>query len=101
MFEAGAVHSRLFVAHGASVRGDEGRHIDGGDYGNIQEGAVINGVETFDGDHELPEKTMQAGEEHDAVSLGTCVSLTHQAQVPGPATIGDNTFVGMQALIFR
>jgi carbonic anhydrase len=36
-----------------------------------------------------------------AVYIGRRVSLAHQAQVHGPAAVGDNTFVGMQALVFR
>ena len=33
--------------------------------------------------------------------IGKRVSLAHQSQVHGPARIGDETFLGMQALIFR
>jgi carbonic anhydrase/acetyltransferase-like protein (isoleucine patch superfamily) len=29
------------------------------------------------------------------------VSLTHQSQVHGPAEVGDDTFIGRQALIFK
>jgi carbonic anhydrase/acetyltransferase-like protein (isoleucine patch superfamily) len=35
------------------------------------------------------------------VYVGRNVSIAHQAQVHGPATVGDNTFVGMQSLVFR
>lgn len=91
----------IFVAPGASVRGDEGQNIFVGDYSNVQDGVVIHGLETFEGDHELPENEVQVGGKHYSVYIGKRVSLAHQSQVHGPARIGDDTFVGMQALIFR
>ncbi len=36
-----------------------------------------------------------------AVYIGDRVSLAHQAQVHGPASVGDDTFVGMQAFVFK
>ncbi len=36
-----------------------------------------------------------------AVYVGNRVSLAHQVQVHGPSVIGDDTFVGMKALVFR
>ena len=36
-----------------------------------------------------------------AVYVGAFVSLAHQSQVHGPAAVGDHTFIGMQALIFK
>jgi len=36
-----------------------------------------------------------------AVYVGNHVSLAHQCQVHGPALIDDETFVGMQAFVFK
>ena len=36
-----------------------------------------------------------------SVYVGERVSLAHQSQVHGPVKIGNDTFVGMQSLIFR
>jgi carbonic anhydrase/acetyltransferase-like protein (isoleucine patch superfamily) len=36
-----------------------------------------------------------------SVYIGDRVSLAHQSQVHGPAKVGNDTFVGMQALVFR
>ncbi len=36
-----------------------------------------------------------------AVYIGRGLSLAHQSQVHGPAVVGNNTFVGMQALVFK
>ena len=91
----------IFVAPGASIRGDEGQHIFVGDHSNVQDGVVIHGLETFEGDHELPENEVQVAGKSYSVYIGKRVSLAHQSQVHGPAQIGDDTFVGMQALVFR
>ena len=92
---------RVFVAPAASVRGDEGRHIHIGNDSNVQDGVVVHGLETFEGDHELPENEVVADEKAYSVYIGDRVSLAHQSQVHGPARIGNDTFVGMQALVFR
>ncbi|MCE3224868.1 MAG: cam2 [Nitrospira sp.] len=91
----------IFVAPGASIRGDEGQHIFVGDQSNVQDGVVIHGLETFEGDHELPENEVQVEGRSYSVYIGKRVSLAHQSQVHGPAKVGDDTFVGMQALVFR
>lgn len=91
----------IFVAPGASVRGDEGQNIYIGDHSNVQDGVVIHGLETFEGDHELPENEVRVGAKTYSVYIGKRVSLAHQSQVHGPARVGDDTFVGMQALVFR
>ncbi len=91
----------VFVAPGASIRGDEGQDIFIGDYSNVQDGVVIHGLETFEGDHELPENEVEVAGKSYSVYIGKRVSLAHQSQVHGPAKVGDDTFVGMQALVFR
>ena len=92
---------QVFVAPAASVRGDEGQHIHIGNQTNVQDGVVVHGLETFEGDHELPENEVQVSGKSYSVYIGKRVSLAHQSQVHGPARIGDDTFVGMQALVFR
>jgi len=36
-----------------------------------------------------------------AVYIGDRVSLAHQSHVHGPASVGDDTFIGMQAFVFK
>lgn len=91
----------IFVAPGASIRADEGQNIFVGDHSNVQDGVVIHGLETFEGDHELAENEVRVAGKSYSVHIGKRVTLAHQSQVHGPAKIGDDTFVGMQALIFR
>lgn len=91
----------IFVAPGASIRGDEGQPIYIGDDSNVQDGVVIHALETEEGGTQILENTVEVGGRRFAVYIGRRVSLAHQAQVHGPARVGDNTFIGMQALVFR
>ena len=91
----------IFVAQGASIRGDEGQPIFVGDYSNVQDGVVIHGLETFEGDHELLQNKVQLAGKQYWVYIGKRVSLPRQSQVHGPAMVGDDAFVGMQTLVFR
>ncbi len=95
------IGEHIFVAPGASVRGDEGQNIYVGDESNVQDGVVIHGLETFEGGHELVENEVEVNGKKYSVYIGKRVSLAHQSQVHGPARVGDDTFVGMQALVFR
>ncbi len=92
---------RVLVSPCASVRGDEGQPIWVGDEANVQDGVVLHALETWE-DGEPVEKNLVTvdGKEY-AVYIGKRVSLAHQAQVHGPAAVGDDTFIGMQALVFK
>jgi carbonic anhydrase/acetyltransferase-like protein (isoleucine patch superfamily) len=91
----------VFVAPGASIRGDEGTPIHIGAGSNVQDGVVIHALETFDDGHPIEANTVLVSGARYAVYVGAHVSVAHQAQIHGPASVGDNTFVGMQALVFR
>lgn len=95
------IGERVFVAPQASVRGDEGQHIHIGNESNVQDGVVVHGLETFEGDHELPENEVEVNGKKYSVYIGDRVSLAHQSQVHGPAKVGNDTFIGMQTLVFR
>ena len=77
------IGKQVFVAPGAVVRGDEADMIEIGDFSNVQDNVVIHGLKGS------------------RVVIGRRVSLAHGAIVHGPAEIGDNTFVGFQALVFK
>jgi carbonic anhydrase/acetyltransferase-like protein (isoleucine patch superfamily) len=62
---------------------------------------VIHGLETFEGGQELRENEVEMDGKKYSVYVGKRVSMAHQSQVHGPAKVGDDTFIGMQALIFR
>ena len=92
---------RVFVAPFASVRGDEGMPIFVGDESNVQDGVVIHGLESEEIDSGQA-RNLELVQGHSyAVYIGRQVSLAHQCQIHGPAVVQDNTFVGMQSLVFK
>ena len=91
----------VFVAPFASIRGDEGQPIAIGDGSNVQDGVVLHALETISGGKAIETNLVTVAGKKYAVYIGKNVSLAHQSQVHGPAAVGDNTFVGMQALVFK
>lgn len=80
------------VAPFASIRGDEGTPIYIGRGTNVQDGVVIHGLKDGRVTHNNAEYS---------VYVGNNTSLAHQAQVHGPAKIGNNVFAGMQSFIYK
>ncbi len=97
-----SIGKNVLVSPQASLRGDEGMSIHIGDDSNVQDGVVVHALETSDEEKRPLEKNLVevAGKKY-AVYIGNRVSLAHQSQVHGPASIGDDTFVGMQAFVFK
>ncbi len=81
---------QVHIAAESSIRADEGSPFYIGDYSNIQDGVVI---------HALKEKWVSVGNEDWAVYIGQNVSVAHQALVHGPCFIGNNSFIGFQAIV--
>ncbi len=96
------IGGNVMVSPMASVRGDEGMPIFVGKNSNVQDGVVLHGLETIDEEGEPVEKNLvEVGGEKYAVYIGENVSLAHQSQVHGPAYVGNDTFIGMQAFVFK
>lgn len=93
--------ANVMVAPAASVRGDEGQPLWIGEAVNVQDGVVIHALETHHDGELVKEAVVEVDGEVYGVHIGARVSLAHQSQVHGPASIGEDTFVGMQALVFR
>ena len=92
----------VMVSPMASVRSDEGMPIFVGDETNIQDGVVLHALETIDEEGEPVEKNLvEVDGKKYAVYVGERVSLAHQSQIHGPAYVGNDTFIGMQALVFK
>ena len=89
------------VAPTACVRGDEGQPLHVGDDSNVQDGVVIHALETFHHGKTVESNLVEVGGKKYAVYVGNRVSLAHQVQIHGPASVGDDTFVGMKSLVFR
>ncbi len=95
------VGAGVFIAPFASIRGDEGQPIVIGEGSNVQDGVVLHALETFEGGKAVEANLVTVDGKKYAVYVGSGVSLAHQSQVHGPAIVGDHTFVGMQALVFK
>ena len=102
----------VFVAPTAVCRGDEGTPIHVGEGANMQDGVVIHALETVENGHNMDDRRFSADgdrlkgddprfAEGYAVLVGDSVSLAHGSMIHGPAWIGENTFVGMEALVFN
>ena len=92
------IGKKVMVSPFVSVRGDEGQPLFVGDDSNVQDGVVIHALET---DRETGKNLIEVNGDKYAVYVGERVSLAHQVQVHGPSFIGEDTFVGMQTLIFK
>lgn len=89
------------VAPAPSVRVDEIQSTGIGNDVNIQDCVIIHALES-DVNGELVKKAV-AGVDGDYYGEHTSerVSSAHQCQLQDPASIGRDTFVGMQSLVFR
>jgi len=92
---------KVFVGPFASIRGDEGVPIYIGDESNVQDQVVLHALETSRNGKPIEENLRRVNGRNYAIYIGQRVSLAHQCQIHGPAVVGDDTFVGMQALLFK
>ncbi|KKH47884.1 carbonic anhydrase [Methanosarcina sp. 1.H.A.2.2] len=96
------IGASVMVSPMASVRSDEGMPIFVGDETNIQDGVVLHALETIDEEGEPVENNLvEVDGKKYAVYVGKRVSLAHQSQIHGPAYVGNDTFIGMQAFVFK
>jgi carbonic anhydrase/acetyltransferase-like protein (isoleucine patch superfamily) len=95
------IGERVYVAPTASVRGDEGQPIYIGNESNVQDSVVVHGLETQEGKEVIAKNLVEVGGKKYSVYIGDRVSMAHQSQVHGPARVGNDAFIGMQALVFK
>ena len=96
------IGANVMISPMASIRSDEGMPILVGNDSNVQDGVVLHALETIDEEGEPVEKNLvEVGSEKYAVYVGERVSLAHQSQIHGPACVGNDTFIGMQAFVFK
>jgi len=91
------IGAEVMVAPGASIRADEGTPFFIGKRANVQDGVVIHALET----NGNGKNTFDVGGRNYSVYVGERVSLAHQCQIHGPAVVEEDSFVGMQAFIFK
>ena len=92
---------KVYVAPAASIRGDEGQPIYVGNDSNVQDGVVLHGLETMEEGKKIAKNQVEVGGKKYSVYIGERVSMAHQSQVHGPALVGSDSFIGMQALVFK
>ena len=95
------VGRRVMVSPGSSIRGDEGTPIYIGDFSNVQDGTVLHALETSHEGKPVKGHLVEVAGGLYAVYIDVRVSLAHLSHVHGPAVIGHDTFIGMQALVFN
>ncbi|MRR06913.1 MAG: carbonic anhydrase [Deltaproteobacteria bacterium] len=91
----------IMVSPSAAVRGDEGQPLFVGDNSNVQDGVVIHALETEMNGEVIEKNLCSVDGKKYAVYVGCRVSLAHQVQIHGPAVVLDDTFVGMQSMVFK
>lgn len=102
----------VHVAPTAVCRADEGTPIHVGDGSNMQDGVVMHALETVDDGHNIDDRRFSVNGDRlkgddpafaagYAVYVGNNTSLAHGSMIHGPAWIGHNTFIGMEALVFN
>lgn len=106
------IGENVLVAPTAVCRGDEGTPLYIGDYSNMQDGVVIHGLETTLNGGNLDDRRFSSNGDRllgndsrfdsgYSVYVGENVSLAHGVLIHGPAFVGDNTFVGMESMVFN
>lgn len=102
----------VMVAPTAVCRGDEGTPMYIGAFSNMQDGVVVHGLETTKDGQNLDDRRfasngdLLSGNDNRfdngfSVFVGDNVSLAHGSLIHGPAYIGNNTFVGMDSMVFN
>lgn len=106
------IGEKVLVAPTAVCRGDEGTPLHIGEFSNMQDGVVIHGLETTLNGNNLDDRRFSENgdllkgndsrfESGYSVYVGDNVSLAHGVLIHGPAFVGDNTFVGMESMVFN
>lgn len=84
---------QVHIAPGVSIRADEGMPFYIGANVNIQDGAVIHGLEQG-------RVTGNDGEPY-SVWISDNASITHMALIHGPAYVGNGCFIGFRSTVFN
>jgi len=87
------IGKEVHIAPGVSIRADEGMPFYIGANVNIQDGAVIHGLEQgrVTGDDSKPY----------SVWISDNASITHMALIHGPAYVGKRCFIGFRSTVFN
>lgn len=82
----------VFIAPLVSVRADEGTPFFIGEDSNLQDGVILHGL--------AHGRVIVAGKEY-SIFIGRRVSCAHGCIIHGPCLLGDDVFVGFNAIVFN
>jgi carbonic anhydrase/acetyltransferase-like protein (isoleucine patch superfamily) len=94
------VDSMVFIAAGAVIRGDNEEPIYIGTDSSIQESAVLKDLPTHSEGKLIDQRIVDVDNTKYSLYIADRVTVGSQAQVHGPAYIGNDVYIGMQSLVF-
>ena len=86
------IDAKVSIGCNATIRADEGTPFYIGSKTNIQDGVILHGLKNM---------KFTVNKKEYSIYLGNEVSIAHGALVHGPCIIGNNTFVGFNAIVFN
>lgn len=86
------IKPNVFIACNVTIRADEGSPFFIDYNTNIQDGVILHG---------LANKYVVIDEKKYSIYVGNNVSCAHGCVIHGPCYVGNNTFVGVNAVIFN
>lgn len=86
------IEENVFIGCNVVLRADEGTPFYIGNNTNIQDGVIFHGIKDV---------KCSVNEEIYSIYVGNNVSIAHGALIHGPVIIGNNTFVGFNAMVFN
>ena len=86
------MEKNVFVAPNVSIRADEGHPFHIGSHTNLQDGVILHG---------LNEGRVTVAGKKFSIYIGQHVSCTHGCIVHGPCRLGNDVFIGFNAIVLN
>ncbi len=86
------INANVFISCNVTLRADEGTPFYVGSNTNLQDGVIFHG---------LAEKYVMVKNKKYSIYVGNNVSCAHGSVIHGPCYIGNDTFIGFNAVIFN
>lgn len=86
------IDAHVFISCNVTLRADEGTPFYIGSHTNLQDGVIFHG---------LAEKYVMVKNKKYSIYVGNNVSCAHGSVLHGPCYIGDDTFIGFNAVVFN
>ncbi|MBI6873256.1 carbonate dehydratase [Clostridium aciditolerans] len=86
------INKEVFIGCNVTIRADEGTPFHIGNKTNIQDGVILHGLKNM---------RFTVNDKQYSIYIGNEVSAAHGALIHGPCIVGNNTFVGFNAIVFN